>query len=98
MTSLLYGSPTLSNANIRAEQTSPLKARRGHNVYKLVVTWSDVESNRPLKAFEVEVSGDVDRALARLAHAHDMWGCEQLWLIVSDEAKSERARRLIART
>jgi hypothetical protein len=56
-----------------------------------------VESNRPLKAFEVEVSGDVDRALARLAHAHNMWGCEQLRLIVSDEAKSERGR-LIART
>jgi hypothetical protein len=65
------------------------------NVYKLDVTWRDVEGHRPLKAFEVEVSGDVDKALARLAHAYDMWGCEQLWLIVSDEAKSERARRLL---
>jgi len=65
------------------------------NAYKLDVTWRDAEGHRPLKAFEVEVSGDVDRALARLAHAHDMWGCEQLWLIVSDEAKSERARRLL---
>jgi hypothetical protein len=65
------------------------------NVYKLDVTWRDVEGHRPLKAFEVEVSGDVDRALARLAHAYDVWGCEQLWLIVSDEAKSERARKLL---
>jgi hypothetical protein len=65
------------------------------NVYKLDVTWRDAEGHRPLKAFEVEVSGDVDKALARLAHAYDMWGCEQLWLIVSDEAKSERARRLL---
>jgi len=65
------------------------------NAYKLDVTWRDAEGHRPLKAFEVEVSGDVDRALARLAHAHDMWGCEQLWLIVSDEAKSERARKLL---
>jgi hypothetical protein len=65
------------------------------NVYKLDVTWRDAEGHRPLKAFEVEVSGDVDRALARLAHAYDVWGCEQLWLIVSDEAKSERARRLL---
>ena len=24
-----------------------------------------------------------------------MWRCEQLWLIVSDEAKAERARKLI---
>jgi hypothetical protein len=65
------------------------------NVYKLDVTWRDVEGHRPLKAFEVEFSGDVDRALARLAHAHDIWGCEQLWLIVSDEADSERARKLL---
>ncbi len=65
------------------------------NVYKLDVTWRDAEGHRPLKAFEVEFSGDVDKALARLAHAYDMWGCEQLWLIVSDEAKSERARRLL---
>jgi hypothetical protein len=57
------------------------------NIYKLDVTWRDVEGHRPLKAFEVEVSGDVDRALARLAHAHDIWGCEQLWLIVADEAE-----------
>jgi hypothetical protein len=65
------------------------------NLYKLDVTWRDVEGHRPLKAFEVEVSGDVDKALARLAHAYDIWGCEQLWLIVSDEAKSERARKLL---
>ena len=65
------------------------------NLYKLDVTWRDVEGHRPLKAFEVEVSGDVDKALARLAHAYDKWGCEQLWLIVSDEAKSERARKLL---
>jgi hypothetical protein len=57
------------------------------NVYKLDVTWRGVEGHRPLKVFEVEVRGDVDRALARLAHAHDIWGCEQLWLIVSDEAE-----------
>lgn len=34
--------------------------------------WRDVEGHAPLKVFEVEVSGDVDRALARLAHAFDM--------------------------
>jgi len=43
----------------------------------------------------VEVSGHVDLALARLAHAYGLWGCEQLWLIVSDEARAERARRLV---
>jgi hypothetical protein len=65
------------------------------NLYKLDVTWRDVEGHRLLRVFEVEFSGDVDRALARLAHAHDMWGCEQLWLIVSDEANSEMARKLL---
>jgi hypothetical protein len=65
------------------------------NVYKLDVTWRDAEGHRPLKVFEVEFSGDVDKALARLAHAYDIWGCEQLWLIVSDEADSERARKLL---
>jgi hypothetical protein len=74
---------------VRRDESTP------DNVYKLDVTWRDVEGHRPLKAFEVEVSGDVDRALARLAHAYDIWGCEQLWLIVSDEAKSERARKLL---
>ena len=49
----------------------------------------------PLKAFEVEISGDVDRALSRLTHARDIWGYEQLWLIVSDEAKTEGAVRLV---
>ncbi|MCC6050996.1 MAG: hypothetical protein LM580_09835, partial [Thermofilum sp.] len=43
----------------------------------------------------VEMSGEVDLALARLAHAYDLWGCEQLWLVVSDEARAERARRLL---
>jgi hypothetical protein len=37
-----------------------------------------VEGHRPRKVFEVEVSGRVDLALARLAHAYDLWGCEQL--------------------
>jgi hypothetical protein len=56
--------------------------------------WSDAEGHAPLKAFEVELSGEVDKALARLAHAYDMWRCEQLWLVVSDEGRAERARRL----
>jgi hypothetical protein len=64
-------------------------------LYRLDVVWTDAEGHAPLKAFEVEVSGDVDRALARLAHAFDKWRCEQLWLVVSDEARAERAKKLI---
>ena len=41
-------------------------------VYRIDVVWRDAEGHAPLKVFEVEVSGDVDRALARLAHAFDM--------------------------
>ena len=65
------------------------------NLYKIDVTWREVEGHAPIKVFEVEVSGDVDRALIRLAHARDKWNCEQLWLIVSDEASAEKARKLV---
>ena len=69
--------------------------RTPDGAYVIDVTWREVEGHRPLKAFEVEMSGEVDLALARLAHAYDLWGCEQLWLVVSDEARAERARRLL---
>ncbi len=64
-------------------------------LYRLDVVWIDEEGHAPLKAFEVELSGEIDKALARLAHAYDMWRCDQLPLIVSDETKAERALRLV---
>jgi len=64
-------------------------------LYRLDVVWRDEEGHAPLKAFEVELGGEVDKALASLAHAYDMWRCEQLWLIVSDKAKAERALKLV---
>jgi hypothetical protein len=64
-------------------------------LYRIDVTWRDAEAHAPLKAFEVETSGSVDVALARLTHARHIWNCEQLWLIVSDEARAERARALV---
>jgi len=77
------------NFAVRKEERTP------DGAYLIDVTWREVEDHRPLKAFEVEVGGHVDLALARLAHAYDLWGCEQLWLVVSDEARAERARRLV---
>jgi hypothetical protein len=77
------------NFIVKREEPTP------DNVYRIDVTWREVEDHAPIKVFEVEVSGDVDKALIRLAHAHDKWRCEQLWLIVSDEAKAERAKKLI---
>lgn len=41
-------------------------------VYRIDVVWGDAEGHASLKAFEVEVSGNVDGALARLAHTFDM--------------------------
>lgn len=64
-------------------------------VYRIDVVWSDAEGHAPLKAFEVEISGNVNTALARLTHAYDNWRCEQLWLIGSDEAREERAEKLV---
>jgi len=43
----------------------------------------------------VEVKGNVDMALARLAHALDMWHCDQPHLVVSDEGRAKRVRKLV---
>ena len=64
-------------------------------LYRVDVTWRDSEDHSPLKAFEVEMSGNVDIALSRLMHAFDKWRCEQLWLVVSDESRADRARKLV---
>ncbi len=65
------------------------------NLYRLDVTWRDFESHSPLKAFEVDVRGDIDKALVRLKHAWDVWRCTQLYLVVSDERRADRARQLV---
>ena len=64
-------------------------------VYRCDVTWRDYEGHRPIKVFEVEVSGNVDHALSSLTHAYDKWGAEELYLIVSDESDLNRARKLV---
>jgi hypothetical protein len=69
--------------------------RTPDNVYRLDVTWRRSPERPPVKVFEVELGRDVDRALARLKHAYDVWNCQQLWLVVSDEASAERARKLV---
>ena len=64
-------------------------------VFRLDVLWRRLPDNPPLKAFEVELGGEVVKALTRLKHAYDRWNCQQLWLIVSDEANAEKARKLV---
>jgi len=63
--------------------------------YRCDVTWRDYEGHAPLKVFEVELSGNVDHALASLAHAYDIWRSEQLYLVVQDERDSKRAEKLL---
>jgi len=77
------------NFIVRREERTP------DGLYRIDVTWRDAEAHAPLKAFEVETSGNVDMALTRLTHARHMWNCDQLWLIVSDEARADRARALV---
>jgi len=64
-------------------------------LYRLDCTWADYEGHSPTKVFEVEVSGDVDRALARLKEAWDKWHPPELYLVVADESSMERARALV---
>jgi len=74
---------------VRVEDSTPDK------IYRCDVTWRDYEEHSPLKVFEVEVSGNVDHALASLAHAYDVWRPESLYLVVSDERDLERAKKLV---
>lgn len=48
----------------------------------------------PLKAWEIEVSGKVELALARLKHAFDLWHPE-LYLVVSDVKTKQKAESLV---
>uniref|UniRef100_A0A7J3ZIH2 EVE domain-containing protein n=1 Tax=Fervidicoccus fontis TaxID=683846 RepID=A0A7J3ZIH2_9CREN len=63
--------------------------------YRMDVTWRDAKARAPLKAFEIERSESVDAALTKLVHARHAWNCDQLWLIVSDEERTDRARVLV---
>jgi hypothetical protein len=74
---------------VKVEEKTP------DGLYILDVTWRDAPGHAPLKAFEVDVKGNVDLALARLTHAKDMWNCEQLYLVISDEAKASRVMNLV---
>ncbi|MEM0473060.1 MAG: hypothetical protein QXT23_06160 [Acidilobaceae archaeon] len=74
--------------HVTREESSPDK------LYRYDCVWRDAPGHAPLKVFEVEFKGDIDKALARLAHAHDMWRPE-LYLIIADERELERARKLV---
>ncbi|MEM1832480.1 MAG: hypothetical protein QXJ97_13240 [Desulfurococcaceae archaeon] len=74
--------------HVSSEELSPDK------LYRYDCVWKDASGHSPLKVFEVEFRSDVDKALARLTHAYDLWRPE-LYLIVADEKDLERARKLV---
>lgn len=61
-----------------------------------VVWWRSERERRlpPVAVFEVVVGGEVERSLAALKHAYDVWRCA-LFLVFADERKRERAEKLV---
>ena len=64
-------------------------------LYRYDVVWFKKPSIVPLKIFEIQVGGDVDRALARLKHALDVWGKPDLFLIVAKTEDFARIQKLV---
>jgi len=63
-----------------AEEEYPIESNR------LDVVWRRVERSVPTYAFEVQVSGDIYHALAKLKHAFDLWN-SRIFLIASLDDK-----------
>ncbi|MEM1528122.1 MAG: hypothetical protein QW290_07695 [Sulfolobales archaeon] len=74
--------------HVSKEELSPDK------LYRYDCVWRDESGHSPLKVFEVEFRSDIDKALARLTYAYDLWRPE-LYLVVADEKDLERARKLV---
>jgi len=49
----------------------------------------------PAAVFEVQHSGSLVEALARLKHALDRWNINGLYLVVTEEEDADKARRLV---
>jgi hypothetical protein len=73
---------------VKTEEYTPDK------VHRLDITWRDHPTHSPLKVWEVETSGNVVLALARLKHAFDIWHPE-LYLVVSDTKTKEKAESIV---
>jgi predicted RNA-binding protein len=55
---------------------------------RLDVVWRRIEKSVPTYVFEVQVGGDVQHALGKLKHAHDLWNSE-LFIALSDKDQSK---------
>jgi hypothetical protein len=73
---------------VKTEENTP------DQVHRLDITWRDHPAHSPLKVWEVQTSGNVVLALARLRHAFDIWHPE-LYLVVADARTRERAENIV---
>ena len=55
---------------------------------KLDVVWRRVEKSVPTYVFEVQVGGDIYRALGKLKHAYDLWN-SHIFLVASEDDYSK---------
>jgi len=56
--------------------------------------WKRVEKGSPFYVFEVQVGGDLYRALAKLKHAYDLWNSKIFLIIDSNDDKSQAFKLL----
>ena len=66
------------------------------DIGKLDVVWRRVMNSVPTYVFEVQVSGDVYHALAKLKHAFDLWNSHIF--IIAPEKDLDKANNLLAGT
>jgi len=55
---------------------------------RLDVVWRRLPESVPTYVFEVQISGDLYHALAKLKHAHDIWN-SKIFLVASDELRGQ---------
>jgi len=68
--------------------------------YRFDVAWWSSEGDfrggrRPAAVFEVQRGDSLAEALARLKHALDKWNINGLYLVVTEEEDTGKARRLV---
>jgi hypothetical protein len=66
------------------------------DIGKIDVVWRRVTNSVPTYAFEIQVGGDVYRALAKLKHAFDLWNSRIF--IVASETDLKKAENLLLGT
>lgn len=95
--------PPLSHAELQRKlveigklQGYLAEAEYSFDIGKLDVVWRRVLNSVPTYVFEIQVSGDVYHALAKLKHAFDLWNSHIF--IVASEAERNKVNNLLSGT